>query len=154
MAIEARSVGIYKARQQEKKKERNIYPCAPAQNISWDRKMQKRAGWLARKNQMLAIFVPKVAVSWCSAASTFLANNLRSGQLFCPLSFIWHAFLSSFRLVVSSTMHFHVIVIDSRFYFYGHLEVRWECKVIIDQWWQKALGKYISCFGWWHWVIL
>jgi hypothetical protein len=29
MAIEARSVGIYKARQ-GKKKERNMYPCAPA----------------------------------------------------------------------------------------------------------------------------
>ena len=44
-------------------------------------------------------------------------------------------FHASFRLV-SSTMHFHVIVIDSRFYFYySHLEVRWECKVItIDQW--------------------
>jgi hypothetical protein len=131
------------------KKERNIY-LRPGQNISCDRKMQKRAGWLARKNQMLPSLFPR----WLSADAALHLPSLQttSGrpicQLFCPSSFIWHAFHSSFRLV-SSTMHFHVIVIDSRFYFYGHLEVRWECKVIICQIsGDKKLCKCISC-----WVV-
>lgn len=52
----------------ERKKEISIiYPCAPARIfLEIERCKREPAGWLAglaRKNQMLPIFVPKVAVS-------------------------------------------------------------------------------------------
>jgi hypothetical protein len=65
MAIEARSVGIYiKLVGRKKKRMKYLYQSLrPGPEYFLRSKMQKRAGWLARKNQMLAIFVPKVAVS-------------------------------------------------------------------------------------------
>jgi hypothetical protein len=111
-------------KQKEKKRERNI----PAREYFWrseDAKGSRPAAELRIECWLPSLF-PRVAVKLmrrCIYLPCKQPSPCRRFFFFFCAGLIWHALLSSRRLLLLDDAHLHVIVIDSRFYLDGHLEV-------------------------------